>query len=245
MSPIRLSLLCLLLASPCATGAELNLRADWWDYDVSGSVDRRGDVQDLDADLGVEARGHNMAYALAWNTGPGWVPDFAASYTRIDAGGERVTPGFRFGPIVLAPGSVARGDADLEDIDLTLRYPFALGNSRLWAGVTLKRVHGDVVIGDDASSAEDRQRIDQAFPLLHLAASVPLSSWLALSAQGNAVKYGDNEAWEGRAGVSLGLLESFGINLGWQTKHYRVADGDYLLDATLSGAVAGAFITFR
>lgn len=236
----------LLLALPCvASAGELSLRADWWDYDVAGSVTRGSDLQDFETDLAVEARAHNLGYALAWNTGPGWIPDLAASYTRIDAGGEKFTPGLRFGPVILIPGATARGSADIEDVDVTLRYPLAIGGGKLWAGVTLKRLQGDVVVSGDTSAAEDHEHIDQAFPMLHLAATSPLASWISLNAQANAIKYGDNEAYEVRAGASLGLIDRLGVNLGWQEKHYRVADGDYLLDATLSGAIAGVFLSFR
>lgn len=236
-------LLCSVLFTGPAAASDLTLIADYWDFEVSGHVDRNGDVQDFEADLGVAARDH-AAYSLAWNTGPGWWrPDLAASHTPISAGGQRVVSnGLSFGPVVLIPGSTALGDADLDDTDLTLRYPLRRGRSTLWGGLTIKRIAGMVVVRDQSDTAEDRERIDQVFPLLHLAAGTSLNDWLSLSAQGNVARYRDSEAYELRVGVSLGIAGPLGINLGWQRKHYRVSDGDYLLDATLSGAIAGIFL---
>lgn len=221
--------------------------ADYWDYAVSGSVTRDGDVQDLDSDLGIEARKHSV-YSLAWNTGPGWWrPDFAASYTPIDAGGQQeVRNTGIFGSLLFVQGSsVARGDADLEDTDLSLRYPATIGSSTFWGGVTVKRIAGVISVRDQSETAEDRQRFDLTFPLLHVAASVPVQSWLSLSAQGNAAKYRDDTAYELRLGASIGVLGPVGINLGWQLKRYQINDGDYLLDAKLSGLLAGVVVTLR
>lgn len=241
----KLLLLCGLIFVHPASAAEVSLTADYWDYKISGTVNRSGDVQDLDRDLGVEARDH-ASYGFAWNTGPGWWrPDFAANYTPIKADGQRISAGTHFGPLVIIPGSVARGEADLDDADLSLRYPLKFGWGTIWGGVTIKRITGFVSIRDATSMALDRQQIDQLFPLLHLALSAPLTSWLTLSAQGNAIEYQGSKAYELRTGASIGILGPLGINLGWQYKQYRVSEGDYLFDASLSGALAGVFITLR
>ena len=246
MKPLTPLLLCGCLFALPSHAAELSLNADYWDYSVSGFVERGSDAQDLESDLGVEARAH-ATYSLSWNTGPGWWrPDFAASHTRLDAGGQRTASnGLSFGPVVLIPGSSAFGDARLDDTDLTLRYPLQFERLTLWGGLTVKRIAGTIVVRDESDTQEDRQAIDQVFPLLHLAASAPLTTWLSLSAQGNLARYRDNEAHELRAGLSFGLLGPVGVNLGWQHKQYRVSDGDYRFDATLSGAIAGVFVKLR
>lgn len=230
-----------------AQAADLSLLADHWGYRVHGVVVRDGDVQDLGADLGVQSLEH-AAYGFAWNTGSGWWhPDFAASYTKIDAAGERRTDNsVSFGPLVLFPAEgVAQGRADLDDVDLTLRYPLQLDALTLWGGLTLKRLRGDVSVRSATNGSEDREHIDQIFPLLHVAANQRLADWVSLSAQGNAVRYGDDLAYEWRVGASLGLLGPLGVNFGWQTKRYRFNDGNYRLDATLSGLIAGVSLTLR
>lgn len=246
MLPIKPLALCGLLLCGSTAAAELNLAADYWDYRVAGEVQRGDDVQDLETDFGVEAR-ENLAYRLAWNTGPGWWrPDLAASHTPLQAGGQRNSgSGLRFGPVVLLPGGTAIGDAALDDTDLSLRYPLRLGHGTVWGGLTIKRIAGTVTVRDASDTQEDRQRIDQTFPLLHAAASLPLNSWLTLGVQGNAAKYRDDQAYELRAGLSCGLVGPLGINLGWQLKRYRVNDGDYRLDARLAGAQAGLYLSLR
>lgn len=246
MHPLKTFLLCAGFASGNAVAMEVSLIADYWDYSVEGSVNLSGSVQDLERDLGVEAQGHTT-FHFAWNTGTGWWrPDFAASYTAIKANGQRSAEGGGgLGGVLFPPsGSVARGDADLDDTDLTLRYPWTLGRARVWGGVTLKRIVGVVAVQDPSDSAEVRQRVDQVFPLLHLAARWPLASWIELAAQGNAVSYQDDSAYEFRASANLNLPGPLGIDLGWQLKRYDITDADYQFDATLSGPFIGAFVAF-
>ncbi|HVT36881.1 MAG TPA: hypothetical protein VHE37_14920 [Nevskiaceae bacterium] len=241
-----LALACMLCTD--AGAADFSLGADYWGYQVRGSVNRNGDVLDFDRDLGVQAQTHALLQA-AWNTGPGWwKPDFALSYAPIKAGGQQeVTAGTRFGGLLFPSGNtVIFGDADLKDLALTLRYPLALGNARIWGGISAKHVNGEVTVRDRNDTQEDVQDINQWFPMLHVAAAIPAASWLTLSAEANGARYASNQAWDVRAGASIGIYGPLGLNAGWAARHYHVeSDSSYRLDATLSGVTAGLYLLLR
>ncbi len=233
-----------LLYSIDASAGEFSFGASYWGYDISGQVDRAGDVLDFESDLAVRPRTQTQ-WLAAWNTGPGWAPDLALSLVPIRAKGDQeVSAGTRFGGLLFGSGNArVYGDARLDDLALALRYPLLKSDgAALWAGVTLKHVYGRVAVRDQNDTQEDVQEINQWFPMAHVAAALPLASWISFNGEANAIQYGGSGAWDLRVGASTRLLGPLGFNLGWQLRHYRVESGDYRLDATLSGLLAGLYL---
>ena len=233
-----------------ALAADFGLSAGYWDYRVAGSVERDGISQDFQSDLDVKANRHDL-YAFTWSTGPGWWrPDLAASYTPIKVSGQRTVQASGANLInLLGIGSssttLVKGDADLADIDLTARYPAQLGTATVWGGITIKHLSGTVVTRNSSDVAENNQSINQTFPMLHLSGKVPLTSWLAITVQGNVIKYQDDSANDFCVAVSLGFLGPIGLDLGWQRKSFKISQPDFKLDTTLSGLLLGASIALH
>lgn len=238
------SLLAALLAPPAHAG-EFSLSYGSWNYDISGSADSNGSRLDFESDLGVRAR-EKSVYLASWDTAPGWWPDLAASYTPIRADGRKVfTRDTTFGGVVLQRNtSTAFADADLTDLDLTLRYPARLGSATVHGGVTVKRLNGEIRVKDESDAEENREPIDQTFPMAHLGFGLPLAEWLKLDAAANYVTYHGDQAFDGRVQAIL-ILGPFSLNAGWQRKAYKVHSNRYLLDAELSGGFAGIGLLIR
>lgn len=234
-------LFALALAGPAAA---FDIGYEHWDYDVEGFVDNAGDVLDFRRDLTVEAR-NETAFALRWDTAPGWLPDFAAQYLRVDAGGRRVvSEPMRFGEVTLVPGSIVLADADLDDYALTLRYPWRGARATLWGGLTVKHIGGDVTVRDESDQQETIQPIDETFPMLHARAELGLGGRLTASLQGNWVAWDDDEADEALAELALQVWRGLGVSAGWQRRHYRIEADRYRFDATLDGAIFGVRVGF-
>lgn len=235
-----------LFAAPLALLADLATAGDarfdylYWDQDVSGTATTSSSQLDLEDDLGVKARAQSRI-ALAWQTGPGWLPDLAAAYGRIEASGRRqTTRSTSFLDLLFQAGqSTAAAEADLRDLELTLSYPLRLGeNAGLSAGLTLRRLSGEVLIRDESDTAESREKIDETIPQLHLSGLARSSDWLEWSAGANYVRRDQDLAYDAQL-LGSATWKSARLSAGWMIKRYRVNTASYQLDATLSGPLFG------
>jgi hypothetical protein len=143
--------LAVVLGLLCATSAAaqtLSLSAGGWNYRVAGEVTRAGQTQDLDDDLDVQGRRRSFLAAelRPGEYGPGWLPDLVLRRTRIDAAGQRTVSGsVSVGPVPIGEESgTAFVDADLEDRELTLRYPYRIRSLEAVAGISVKQLRGPV-----------------------------------------------------------------------------------------------------
>lgn len=228
-----------MLAAGPASADDIRASFGGWRYELSGTATDAGTVYDFERDLGVRGSGRH-SLELGWNTGPGWWPDLALSYTQIDAGGMRT---FQNPPPI--PGSrTLAAEADNDDIDLTARYPLWSGTLSASAGVTLKRLAGLIVIDDSDQPQPSRQRFDEYIPQGHLQLHWNLSQWLVLSATGQGVEYQGDHALEWRALAELRLFRPVVVEFGWQEKSYELTTGNYALDARLRGALLRVGVLF-
>ncbi|MGH8541325.1 MAG: hypothetical protein ACRETW_12580 [Stenotrophobium sp.] len=242
-------LLCGLLTAPTLSRAQgFALGYDNWNYRVSGIIDEGGTQLRLHRDLGVRPTSRD-SYSLRWDTGPGWWPDVAANYMRVQIEGDNpytVSGGLQIGPLPILPpaSTVLHTVADIHDADLTLSYPLQLGPVRASGGVMTKWLHGHIDVSD-SNGDQSIQQIDEIFPMAHLQLDLPLGRYLNLRAAGNAVAYQDDNASELRFDAQFRLLGPLTLNLGWQRKHYRVNDDGYLLNTTLQGVLLGVHLVFN
>lgn len=232
-------LLGLLLLTPVCARAEFSLSFGSWNYGVSGTVADAGSEYDLERDLGVAARERSF-YHLAWDS-PKGLPDLALNYSPIRAGGSRVARGERtLGGVTLGGSdTTVSGDADIQDYDLSLRYPWMLGRTRLNLGLVVKRLDGEVRVRDDGDELAVNQAVDETFPMAQLEAQLPLTTGLRLELLGNHVSYDGNSATELRAQLRA-LVGPLGLSVGWQRKDYELQGERFDLDAQLDGG----FVSF-
>jgi hypothetical protein len=227
--------------------AEFRASAGAWDYELTGTATDRNRTYDLQGDLGLETGGRRTVQ-VEWDTGPGWFPDLALSFTQLGASGHREYefPVFDLlgNPVGTTTETIA-ASADFDDYDLALRYPFRLGAVDLSAGVLVKRLRGEVLIDDSQNPPPSRQQYDETVPELQLQLRVPVASWLVLAGAVQGVSYDGNSAREWRATAELRPWGVLLIEAGWQQKAYEIQLTDYALDAQLGGAIARAGLVFR
>lgn len=241
MRPLSVSfaaLAALAWCAPLAAAPEFRVGYGGWRYGISGTVTDINRTYDLQDDLALEPSGRRSILA-EWDTPTGWLPDLSATFTALGASGYREETFTVFdllgNPVGSRTESIA-ASADFDDYDVTARYPFTLGAVRLSAGVTVKRLRGEVVIDDSTQSQPSYQRYDETVPELYAALRWPLGRRVALVASGQGIRAGDSSALEWRGGAELRagpvLLEA-----GYQVKRYDIDVGDYALDAQLDGAL--------
>lgn len=245
MKRTRYCILVFGLLAGSAQADDFSISAANWNFAVQGSV-RDGDSSlDFDKDLAVRPR-EKIIYSATWNTGPGLWPDLAAGYAPIRAGGEQVVTndtGLLGIPIGGSTATIA-ADADLDDLELSLRYPLTVGSAALSLGITLRQLRGDILVKEESDAEARREAIDKIFPMAHLQFRWPLANWLSLEAAGNYVADQGDRAEDYRVQATA-LLGPLSLSGGWQYKSFRINSNSYLLDADLSGAFAGLGFVIR
>jgi hypothetical protein len=241
--------LAVVLGLLCATSAAaqtLSLSAGGWNYRVAGEVTRAGQTQDLDDDLDVQGRRRSFLAAelRPGEYGPGWLPDLVLRRTRIDAAGQRTVSGsVSVGPVPIGEESgTAFVDADLEDRELTLRYPYRIRSLEAVAGISVKQLRGPVTVRNDQDSQASTEQLDELYPQLHAGLRWQALPRLRLGLEGGWISAEGNRADEVRVEVAAPLLAGLGLVAGWQQKRYDLQSGDSKYDARLSGLFVGLLL---
>lgn len=244
MKLTRCALLVTALALPLAAQAEQFYAGySYWDNRVSGTYRDNGVDYDINDGLAASTRSRAL-YRLRWDTPTPWLPDLAASYGRIVVAGQRtVTSGGIGGLPIGQTTSTADVDADVSDIDATLRYGLALDWARISLGVTVKQLKGDIDV-NNAGAPQSRRSVDQVFPMAHLFAEVPFGSRVRLGVGGDWISAKGDAADNILAMLRVKLIGPLDITGGWQRKHYKVDSNGYFLDATLQGWQVGGELAF-
>jgi hypothetical protein len=237
-TPVRRPILALVLAwAPALASAEVRVELGAWHYDVAGTVTDKGKTYDFDRDLNLQPSGRGNL-VVAWDTSPGWWPDWSASYTKFGARGHHVevttigTP-----PLQITRTDTIDATANLRDYDVAATWPMHAGALALSAGLAVERLAGDVTIDDTSNPPPSHETYGQTFPELRLGARMPLGGSFALDGAAQGVSYGGNRAVEWRAGAELRLFQRLLLSAGYQVKRYKVDLSSYKLDARLSGAL--------
>lgn len=229
-----------------ASAGEFRAAMGDWRYDLAGAVSDQGRTYDFQDDLELQTSGRRSVL-LEWDTGPGGWPDWSASYARLGASGdhEETFTLFVGGIPVGSQTESITTTADFDDFDLTARYPFELGALRCAAGVTAKRVRGEILLDDSSRPAPSRQQYDEIVPQLHAQVRWPLGKNFALAASGQGVEYDGSRAMEWRASAEIRWLAPLLLEAGWQEKNYDLDLGGYAFDAKLDGALLRAGFLLR
>ena len=218
-----------------------------WLFSISGTANDNGQLYDFERDLDAKRSG-NETLQLAWDTGPGWwKPDLAYGDSRIGASGKHSeTMATALPPPLPQTTTVDLSvESSFRDQDLVARYPLNSGAVLLSAGLAVKHLKGTVVITDSRQAQPSRGDYDETFPELHLLLRYPAARWLAVEAMAQGVQYGDNSAFEWRAGIELRPFDPLLIEAGWQQKRYDIQVNGDSLDVLLGGALLRAGLLFR
>jgi len=222
---------------------------DMWNYKVSGLLVDDGTELRLHRDLGLKPINRDSFY-LRWDTGPGWWrPDLSASYMRINLNCSEPVSGsaIQIGSINLLPvTATVLTNTGINDSELTFSYPLPipfLGPLHSSAGLTLKYLNGDLNI-QQAGGVSDYQKVNELFPMVHLALNLPLGRYVNLTTSGNWIEYAGEGAYEYSGGIEFRVLGPLTLSARWQQKHYSVND-DYTLHANLRGALFGAHLVLE
>lgn len=240
------AMLLALIVSSAPAQAEVRVGYGSWRYDLSGEVTDRGRTYDYEEDLEMEPSGRRSVL-LEIDTKPGWWPAWSASYSQLGASGdhEEVVPILVGGVQVGTVTQTIEASADFDDYDLTVRWPFALGPLLASAGITAKRLRGEIFIDDNQEDEPSRQQYDETFPELHAQLRLPLGKGFALAAMGQGIEYDGSKAFEWRASMELRFLDPLLLEAGWQAKRYNVNVDDYRMDTRLDGALLRAGLLFN
>jgi hypothetical protein len=231
--------------APALAASEFRAGYGTWRYDITGTVTDRDRSYDLQRDLHLETSGRRSVL-VEWDTPEGWLPDLAVTFSEVGGSGEAeyqsVSLDLLGNPIF--GDETITASADFDDLDVTLRYPFGMGPLQASAGLTVKRLKGEVLIDDSGNPPPSRQRYDETVPELHGQLRWPLARWLVASTTVQGISYDGNSVLEWRAGGEV-LLGPLRLEAGWQSKRYEVNLTDYALDAQLDGALARIGFVFR
>lgn len=235
-----------LMCASAASAQSFRLSAGGWNYRVAGEVTRSGQTQDLDGDLDVQGRrrGFLAAELRPGDASPAWLPELVLRRTRIDAAGQRTVSGsVSVGPVPIGEDSgTAFVDADLEDRELTLRYPYRIRSLEAVAGISVKQLRGPVTVRNDQDSQASTEQLDELYPQLYAGLRWQALPRLRLGLEGGWISAEGNRADEVRVEVAAPLLAGLGLVAGWQQKRYDLQSGDSQYDARLSGLFVGLLL---
>ncbi len=232
-----------LLFCATATAGPLRFGAGLWDYEVTGNDVDNGVRRDFQSDLAVQPTA-KMRLALEFDWRDAWFPDLAATYSEF--GGEGNVAG-ETGDGLLGLGGGSAGvetRAELRNMDITLRWPLAIGAVTFSPGLSLQKLDGEVTIEDPANNSHTRQELDEIFPQLHGELRWEPTDWASLSGVVQAIASGDQAANEYRIMAGVNLFSALRIEAGWQQKRYDLKQDDFELHARLRGLLFQAGLTF-
>lgn len=217
-----------------------------WYAEPQGVIQSQGRELDLREDLNLEA-----SYS------GGWVIEtnlLELSFTPLDyASTATLEEAADFGPNSFAAGTEVETRTEIDD--LAARYLWrpwpALG-----IGVTAKWLDALVMVSEVTDEEDDgggggllggllgggepvseTRTFSELFPMLSVAAALPLMELFSLEAEGAYIRYEDDEVLEYSLAIAV-RGEFVGLSLGWQEKRYDVRDQDFRLDARVNGLLA-------
>ncbi len=234
-----LVLLWLSMASARAAVPQASVFVGGWAYDISGTYTNTSRL-DLEDDLGLRSTARQN-YALALMPGDeSWWPAIEFDYVRIAADGQQR---FTTLPIAGVPGTAAETVVDdrtnVNDFELTLRYPYRLGAFTLLGGFTVTHLDGSITAADENNGQQQTQKISETFPLVSIGLEWQPVESLRLSLSGDYIRYDGNSADELEARLLWKLLGPLGLELGYRQRRYDLSDSVNQLDARVAGARLG------
>lgn len=219
-----------------------------WAYDVTGTTETTSRL-DFEDDLGLRST-DRKSYALGITPAqPGWLPALEFDYTRIAADGRQTVSLLPFVGAEPVPGALPVSTTvqiddrtRIQDAELSARWPYRWNTLSLAGGFSLAWVKGSVTVADSDTGQQQRQPVNQVFPLLSLAAQWQPTAALRFTLSGDYVQYKGNRADEIEARVLWKFLGPVGLQGGYLRRRYKITEPDYRLNAQVGGARIGVVI---
>lgn len=230
----------MLLAPSAALAVSGRVELGRWHYAIDGAVSN-GAALDLQDDFNPRTRRrdyHRFDLAFA----PVWIPELSLSRHYLDVRGARaVDSSLQFGALTLIPAeTVVDAFIAVDDFTGTARYRIGQRSDSLHAlaGVSVRRLSGEVQVREQDGGEIEREPIDEWFPQIHLAGLWRVNDTVSLSLEGDWIAYRGDTAWQGKAAIDVAAPLGLGVTAGYTIRHFQVG-GSSTLDARFQGAHVG------
>ncbi|ENO14344.2 TIGR04219 family outer membrane beta-barrel protein [Marinobacter nanhaiticus D15-8W] len=220
----------------------LGANVSYWDSDLTGTARQGGDSVNVDNDLDLDSDSNANLTAIFEHPVP-LLPNVRLNYTAIEQSGRGELGAGGYDN--LPADAEVNSDLDLDQLDLTMYYEVLDNWVNLDAGLTVRKMDGELTIRDVARlSPVSKTEIDAVVPMLYAAArfDLPLTG-LSVGVEGNGVSYGGDSIVDG-AGYAQYDLSVLRLRAGYRQMNIDYEDGDEALDIELGGPFISAGVDF-
>ncbi|WP_166259487.1 TIGR04219 family outer membrane beta-barrel protein [Marinobacter salicampi] len=218
----------------------LGANVSYWDSGLSGKATTNGDQVDIENDLDLSSDSNANLTAYLEHPLP-LLPNVRLSYVSTEHTGTG-NLGVRFDSI--GAGADVRSDLDLSQLDLTLYYEILDNWVNLDAGLTVRKLDGELLVQEIGGTQASETDIDGVLPMGYLAARFDLPfSGVSAGAEGNFISFDGDSVYDVTAygQYEISLLQ---LRAGYRQMAIDYEDGNDRLDIELDGPFISAGVTF-
>lgn len=218
----------------------LGANVSYWDSGLSGKAATNGDQVDVENDLDLSSDGNANLSAYLEHPLP-LLPNVRLSYVSTEHTGTG-NLGLTFDSI--GAGADVRSDLDLSQLDLTLYYEILDNWVNLDAGLTVRKLDGELLVQEIGGTQASETDIDAVVPMGYLAARFDLPfSGVSAGAEGNFISFDGDSVYDVTAygQYEISLLQ---LRAGYRQMAIDYEDGNDRLDIELDGPFISAGVTF-
>lgn len=236
----------LMLSAPLTQADVVGLGANvsYWDSDLSGQANNKGDVVDIENDLNLDSDTNANASVYFEHPVP-LLPNVRLNYTLVEQSGRGRLSGDFDGIPLLVGGTDVRSDLDLEQLDLTLYYEVLDNWVNLDLGLTARDLSGELTVQEvGGSQSVSQTKVDAVLPMGYVAArfDLPLTG-VSVGAEGNFVSYSGDSLHDFNAygQFEIAVLQ---LRAGYRQMSIDYEDDDESLDVKVDGPFISAGVVF-
>jgi outer membrane protein len=242
-------LLSLLAPATYADTLGVQAGANYWDYDISGSVryktkDSDNDI-DVNDDLGYDNDTLTNFYVLFDHPLPA-IPNIKISLTDIDTDANgRLSKTVVFGDKTFNVNEKVSSELKLDQIDFTLYYRILDNVANFDLGLNVKYIDAKGTIRGDITGSESND-ISAPVPMVYAGVGVDLPfTGLSVSADGSVIGYQDSTFYDYTIRANYTTPWRLGIDVGYRALKLDLDDfDDSFANVKFDGPYAGAYLKF-
>jgi outer membrane protein len=251
MRRLLLALAALPLFSTTSYADTLGIRAgaNYWKYDISGTVryQTKNSSNDIDVnqDLGYDDGAAGVYYLVFEHPVP-VLPNVRLSYTDIDEDANgRLSKTVVYGNTTFFANEAVSSQVQLKQTDITLYYELLDNVVSLDLGLTGKYIDSKARI-TGAISGTQNASISGWVPLVYLGAGADLPlTGLGVSADGSFAKYQGSTIYDYSIRATYSTPWALGLDVGYRKLKLNLDDFDNsFADVEFDGPYAGAYVHF-
>lgn len=242
-------LLSMLAPAVQADAIGIQAGANYWDFDISGTVryKTKNSANDIDVndDLGYDDDSLTYFYVMFDHPLP-VIPNVKVSFTNIDTSANgRLTKSVVYGDKTFNVNENVSSEVKLDQIDLTLYYRILDNVANLDLGLNIKYIDAEGSITGEIAGKESAD-ISAPVPMLYAGIGVDLPfSGLSVSADGSAIGYQDSKFYDFTVKANYTTPWHLGIDVGYRAVKLDLDDiDDSFSDVEFDGPYAGAYLKF-